>query len=293
MAALNHIIDTDELHAFDAVAVHRSFSIAATELGCSQSAISQRIQRLEKRLGRRLIRRTTRSVALTPDGEAMLIYARSILSLAEDARRSLAAPGLRGVLKIGIEDEFATTRLQYILTIFRAEFPDFALKFVTGRNEHLNDALRGQAVDLVLGKRHGEGAGGEPLWQEQLVWVGRSATMVRPEARVNLISYMRPSVTRAMVEAALHDSGRSWINLVEGSNLIGLLAAAEAGAGVMAMGRSFSTPGLVELAPECGLPPLGRLTYVLETAGHAADSEAAVVFAQVLRQAARQLARST
>ena len=188
------------MRAFDAVATKRSFSLAAVEVGASQSTVSQRIARLEKRLNRRLVSRTTRKVSLTPDGEAMLIYARSILALSNEARSLLARPGLKGILKVGIEDEFARTRLPEVLGIFRAQFPDFGLKFITGRNEHLHDVLRSHEVDVILGKRHGD-SDGVALWQEQLVWVGHRSLQLKPSDPVPLVSYIKPSLTRALAES--------------------------------------------------------------------------------------------
>lgn len=291
MAGQGDLVDTDELRAFDTVATRRSFSLAASELGCSQSTISQRIARLEKRLDRQLVRRTTRRVDLTPDGEAMLIYARSILAVADDARRQLSNPSMKEVLKVGIEDEFATTRLPMVLGIFRAQFPHFAMKFITGRNEHLHDALRSKEVDLILGKSHQEGSG-KVLWQEKLVWVGRPAVLAQAGEVLPLITYMKPSITRDIVETALLAARRSWVNVVEGSNLLGLLAAAEAGLGVMAIGRSFSTPDLAELPEEAGLPALGTLNYVLE--GRLTQPDAAAsAFSSVLLEAARRTVRES
>lgn len=62
----------DELVAFEAVARHRSFTRAATELCITQSAVSHRIRRLEAHFGRPLVRRLNPGVALTEAGEAML-----------------------------------------------------------------------------------------------------------------------------------------------------------------------------------------------------------------------------
>jgi DNA-binding transcriptional LysR family regulator len=80
------IIDTEQLRAFEAVANTGSFTRAAAVLGAAQSSISQQVGRLEKRAGRRLINRTTRRVELTPAGRDMLVYVRSILAMAADAR---------------------------------------------------------------------------------------------------------------------------------------------------------------------------------------------------------------
>jgi len=61
-----------ELRAFAAVAQERSFRKAATRLGVTPSALSHVIRALEERLGAKLLHRTTRSVALTEAGSALL-----------------------------------------------------------------------------------------------------------------------------------------------------------------------------------------------------------------------------
>ncbi|MBB3772733.1 DNA-binding transcriptional LysR family regulator [Angulomicrobium tetraedrale] len=286
MQKQGNLIDSDELRAFDAVATRRSFSLAAVDVGTSQSTVSQRIARLERRLNRRLVHRTTRKVSLTPDGEAMLIYARSILALSEEARLRLTRPGLKGVLKVGIEDEFARTRLPEVLGIFRTQFPDFGLKFITGRNEHLHDVLRSHEVDVILGKSHGE-PDQTALWQEQLVWIGHHSLLLKPSDPVPLISYLKPSLTRSLTESALVANRRPWIDVAECSNLLGVLAAARSGLGVMAIGQSFRRTVLEEMPAEAGLPGLGKLTYVVEC--NSADvGSAADAFRDVLSEVAKR-----
>lgn len=292
MRQQGNLIDTDELRTFDAVATKRSFSLAAVELGASQSTVSQRIARLEKRLNRTLVRRTTRMVSLTPDGEAMLIYARSILAISHEARLRFARPGLKGVLKVGIEDEFARTRLPEVLGIFRAQFPDFGLRFVTGRNEHLHDVLRSHEVDVILGKSHSDLAsepGEATLWHEQLVWIGHTSLQLGSSDPVPLVSYLKPSLTRGLAEKALLASGRPWVDAAECSNLLGVLAAARAGLGVMAIGKSFRKTTLAEIPEEAGLPTLGKLAYVVES--NAVSSDSAVgAFRAVLSEVAKRSA---
>ena len=64
--------DLAELSAFATVAEERSFTRAAARLGVSQSALSHSIRGLEKRMGVQLLARTTRSVAATAAGSALL-----------------------------------------------------------------------------------------------------------------------------------------------------------------------------------------------------------------------------
>jgi DNA-binding transcriptional LysR family regulator len=286
------IIDTEQLRAFEAVANTGSFTRAAAVLGVAQSSISQQINRLEKRAGRRLINRTTRRVELTPAGGDMLIYVRSILAMAADARRRLDTPPTQGSVRVGIADEFATTKLASVLAIFRKQHPRFEMRFLTGRNDYLYDALEADRVDIILGKSRAGRKRGEHLWREPLVWVGQPYAVEGGGSQIPLITYLRPSETREVAEAALLKARRTWSVVAESDNLLGLLAAAEAGLGVIALGKSFVPLTLVEMPSSANLPPLGSLDYVIDYRTQLTDP-AVIAFADVLREVARQLAQET
>ncbi len=80
--------ELDDLASFAAVARERSFTRAAASLGLSPSALSHAMRSLEKRLGVRLLARTTRSVAPTAAGERLL---RSLDPALEEVARGLSA----------------------------------------------------------------------------------------------------------------------------------------------------------------------------------------------------------
>jgi len=65
------MISFELLTSFACAARHRSFARAARELGTSPSAVAKNVARLESQLKLRLFHRTTRRVALTPDGELL------------------------------------------------------------------------------------------------------------------------------------------------------------------------------------------------------------------------------
>jgi DNA-binding transcriptional LysR family regulator len=79
------------LNEFLAVARRRSFAAAAAELGISPSALSQAVLKLEQRLGVSLLRRTTRSVALTDAGRRLFEQAAPAVAQAVEALKSTAA----------------------------------------------------------------------------------------------------------------------------------------------------------------------------------------------------------
>src|SRR6516164_3401308 len=90
------IMEFQLLRSFVAVAECGGFHRAAEQLNLTQSTVSQQIKRLELETKRSLFRRTTRSVALTDDGEMLLGDARRLLQLEEAARHRLTTPRLSG-----------------------------------------------------------------------------------------------------------------------------------------------------------------------------------------------------
>src|ERR1700727_3609708 len=95
------------LRAFVAVADLGGFHRAAEQLNLTQSTVSQQIKRLELETKRPLFQRTTRSVALTDDGEMLLGDARRLLQLEEAASHRLAAPRRSGTARPGVVAEAA------------------------------------------------------------------------------------------------------------------------------------------------------------------------------------------
>src|SRR5258708_39000069 len=101
------MMEFDLLRSFVAVAECGGFHRAAERLNLTQSTVSQQIKRLELETKRPLFRRTTRSVALTDDGEMLLGEARRLLQLKEEARTRLASHRLSGMLRLGVVEEVA------------------------------------------------------------------------------------------------------------------------------------------------------------------------------------------
>jgi DNA-binding transcriptional LysR family regulator len=97
-------VETSELLAFAKTVDVQSLSRAAAELGVPRATVSRRLARLEKRLGVRLLRRTTRSLVLTDAGEAMYRHARIVLEAVADAESSVRRSDgrIRGELRVSV-----------------------------------------------------------------------------------------------------------------------------------------------------------------------------------------------
>jgi DNA-binding transcriptional LysR family regulator len=81
------------------------------------------MRRLEDQIGKSLLRRTTRSLELTRDGESLMGYAREILALNRDAMRQLSKSSIEGKIRVGISEDFAHPRLFGVLQDFASCYP--------------------------------------------------------------------------------------------------------------------------------------------------------------------------
>ncbi|WP_376097549.1 LysR family transcriptional regulator [Roseomonas sp. CCTCC AB2023176] len=248
-------LDLDLLRAFVAVAERGGFTAATAALGLTQSAISLKIRRLEDLLGQRVLDRTSRSVALTPQGETLLAYARRMLALNEEAVRRMVAPPVTGRLRLGVADHFVPRSLTPLLARFAREYPGIRLEVEVGRSHDLRRARDEGALDLVLGKRRDGETEGTVLWTEPVVWASAPGWSV-PEGRpVPLAMLPQGCMFRDRALTALARAGIAFEVTYTSPSLLGVAAAAQAGLGATVMGASGLPDGLVPLA---GLPPLGH-----------------------------------
>ena len=122
--------DADDLLLFARVAEAGSFSRAADRVQLPKSTVSRRIAALEKRLGERLLQRTTRKLVITEFGQGVLDHARA---LSEEVDAALAFALSRqarpsGRLRVTMPGDFASTALEKPLADFIRDYPDVALE---------------------------------------------------------------------------------------------------------------------------------------------------------------------
>lgn len=123
MQTVSNPLDLRRLRYFVEVAQQLHFGRAAARLGIAQPPLSQQIRQLEESLGVRLFERTSRHVALTPAGEALLTDARRILHQvreAEDAVQRIAR-GVAGTLRLGFVGSAIDSILPGIVRRFRED----------------------------------------------------------------------------------------------------------------------------------------------------------------------------
>lgn len=145
-------MDLKHLRAAVAVADHLHFGRAATDLGIAQPPLSQQVKALETELGVTLFERSTRTVSLTPAGEAFVTDARAALSMVDSAARRARAAGRgeSGELVIGMVGSAMVQPLPAIIRAFRARYPGVTLTFHVLPTVTQVERLRAAALDLGL-----------------------------------------------------------------------------------------------------------------------------------------------
>jgi DNA-binding transcriptional LysR family regulator len=133
-----------DLKAFVAIIERGSFSAAARMLAISPSALSQRMRDFEARLGVRLLNRTTRSVALTEHGAALLQKITPLFDGFEQALAELTADGreVAGLLRLNLSRVAATHLLMPCLGAFHQAYPAVTLDISI--DETLSDIVAGR-----------------------------------------------------------------------------------------------------------------------------------------------------
>lgn len=261
MMKVLRVLHPDLLLSFSTVAETASFTLAAERLGLRQSTVSQHVKRLEASVKRPLFARDTHSVALTSDGAAMLDHARGILDLNRRLERHVAGSELRGRLRFGVSEDFATSRLPDVLGEFTAHHRHIDLELTIDVSGHLYERLDGGDLDVIFAKRRRGDRRGEVAWTEQIVWAGRPNLEIDSGKPLPLIVYPPPSISRAYAIDALEAAGRAWRIACTSGSLSGLRAAALAGLGVMPYAERLLPSGLSTL-PARDLPKLGTVDFV-------------------------------
>lgn len=146
-------LNLHQLEAFVRVARLGGFSRAAGQIHLSQAGLSILIRKLEERLNLKLFERTTRSVALTTSGRAllpmaerMLADAQAILSYSEDLVEQR-----RGRIVFAVPPQYASTVLPAVLAEFNREFPRVSVVFRECVNQEMVTRVYSRDVDFGLG----------------------------------------------------------------------------------------------------------------------------------------------
>ena len=134
------------------VATSLSFSEASKQLYISQSAVSQSIKTLEKKLNQPLFIRSTKKVQLTPAGKILLKHIEPAMNLIRRGENQLLDTNTLGLgqLHIGASDTICRYFLVPYLKEFHKQFPNVPIKVTNATSLSCVDLLEQGKVDLIV-----------------------------------------------------------------------------------------------------------------------------------------------
>jgi DNA-binding transcriptional LysR family regulator len=273
-------LDTALLRTFIVLAETLSFTRTAEKVGRTQAAVSLQIRRLEELIGRPLFARDNRNVQLTHEGEQMLGYAKHIVSLCDSAIHRFREPEMKGEVRFGSPEDFATFYLAEVLAEFVSHHPRVLLNVHCDLTLRLVEGFESQAYDLIVIKQEPGHLyrGAETLWRERLVWVagkrvldeGDDFDLVRlqygdADHPLPLVLSPPPCVYRKRALEVLDHAGIPWKIAYTSPSLAGATAAVQAGLGLTVLPRNMVPAALRALDTPAHWPDLREAEMCLVT----------------------------
>ena len=140
-----------DIEILQAISRAGGFRAAAARMGTSQSAISNRVAALERRLGVRLFERLGRGVRLSSAGRHLLEESARLIVARDRLVRELAGgEGLRGSVRIGVAETIVHTLLTPLLAALRAAHPAVRFELTVDTSAELAERLVEEAIDVAI-----------------------------------------------------------------------------------------------------------------------------------------------
>ena len=147
-----NLIEISQLQTLVAVARVKSFSKAASDLGVTQSAISQSVKNLENKIDVRLFKRSGKKVVLTSEGEKLFNLAQGFLGQMEDTLQEIQfdKDSMKGKVRIGTLTGLGKSWVAPELLDYSREFPELTVSVRLGFQEDLVRDFENFRLDILI-----------------------------------------------------------------------------------------------------------------------------------------------
>jgi DNA-binding transcriptional LysR family regulator len=273
-----------------------SFSKAAREFGLSQPSVSRSIAALERRLGVKLLIRTTRQVSATDAGDALLGRARdALLAIDEAESAARGADRLAGVLRVALPPEYGVRRIVPLLPAFFARHPLLKVDLMMS-DRYENLIAEGADVALRIGDLPDSSFVARKLESARRLFIAAPSYLARRGAPASLADLAGHDVIGGPADVG----DETWIGRrngrierqlvsfrVRSRSATGVVACAVAGLGVATASiwmcaEALASGEAVEILTDYALDPVQA--YVVFPAGHR-PSQRARAFSDYLEHA--------
>ncbi len=277
-------LDSELLRTFLTVAESGSFSLAATRIFRSQSAVSLQIKQLENLLSQAVFERHARGVSLTPVGEKLRSTAEKVVGLLDESIGELRANPLQGPIRLGIPDEYGYRFLPGVIAQFARNHPLIELSVTCGCSASFPQALEDNEIDLAVHAVESPSAEMTLLRNEKIGWVTSKHHQAHLQDPLPLALFDRACWWRDRALDALNDAGKSYRVVFSSESVTGINAAVAAGVAIAVVGESSMRDNFRVLSSADGFPALPASALVLEQ-GAGFDAGVAEAMSHVICEA--------
>lgn len=267
-------MDIELLRTFTIVAETRNFTRAAERVNRVQSAVSMQIKRLEETLNTRLLERTQRNVALTPEGEIVLRYAHRVLKLTDETLLELGQGPRSGRVRLAATD-MSIGFLSPVFERFRTTHPLIEVELDCMESRAALEALEDGRADLAFVTQTCGRKGGKRVTRTPLVWASARSSELTSSDPLPVALFAPGCIYRKAAMEALDKDAIPYRLAYESPSRAGLLCVVEAGLAVTVLPADALGETLRDISGK--LPKLPKLkTYLFRRTDETTQAVAAL-----------------
>ena len=276
----------DKLEMLIALARERHFGRAAESCHVTQPTLSSAIKSLEEQLGAQLVQRGARYIGLTPEGERVLVRAKSIVAEARALKADVAVAreGLSGTLRLGVIPT-ALASVRELTHGFLNDNPGVRLRILSLNSHEILDRLADFEIDAGLSYTHVDvpqdrlpGFTSLPLYDEKYALVTRDDPALPPtldwgDVGGFELGLLTPDMqNRRIIDRNLAEAGVTVTPRVESNSIFSLvshLTEAHSATILPVRTAAFYAQGrpLVCIPLTGGVPDIADVAFILPPAG--------------------------
>lgn len=248
-------LDIDLLRTMIAIADTGSYGSAALAVHRSQSTISMQMKRLEETVQQPLFEKQGRRSMLTPHGQNLLMYARRIVKLQDEAMSTLGNPDIQGDVRLGVCDDYVVSLMPPILVSYAEKYPNVHINLTSLSSAQLIESTTRGDLDFSLVNLLADDKEYEALITDPLVWVGANNKLAHEQNPLPL-AVESTCLWGKWAQQALDHAGIPYRLAYSTFNYAGILAFVESGLAVSVMSQRTVPATLRILREVDGFPTL-------------------------------------
>jgi len=283
-------LEIDALRTLCAIEDFGGITRASEHLSLSQSAVSHKVKRLEGSIDCELLTRRAGAPLLTTDGRRLVIYARRILSLHDEALLSLSKQPLEGKVRLGMTEDTTSSDLSRILGRFTRLHPNVSVRTHVRQSLELEAELERGEIDLAVMQifKHRLHSADMVLFDERLHWVKARDLVVNVDRPLPFLAYDDKCFYKHWAMSSDQVSAVGLETVLECASSAGIVSAVQAGLGIALLPGQYLTNEMQVIDDPFPRPP--DVTFVVRTSRKFRSKSVTALANEIVREGS-QLAK--